>query len=44
MQGLVKLFMNSVYGVQIRRDINEAYYRKSETWLKTEFDESFLDF
>ena len=41
---LVKLIMTSLYGVQIRRDINESYYCKSETWLKTEFDENVLDF
>ena len=44
MQGLVKLIMNSLYGVQIRRDINESYYYKSETSMKTEFDENVLDF
>ena len=26
MQGLVKLIMNSLYGVQIRKDINESYF------------------
>ena len=44
MQGLVKLNMNILYGVQIRRDINESYYCKSETWMKTEFDENVLDY
>ena len=44
MQGLVKLIMNSLYGVQIRRDISESYYCKSETWMKTEFDENVLDY
>ena len=44
MQGLVKLIMNSRYGVQIRRDINESYYCISETWMKTEFDEIVLDY
>ena len=29
MQGLVKLLMSSLYGVQVRRDINESYYCKS---------------
>ena len=43
-QGLVKLIMNSLYGVQIRRDINESFYCKSETWMKTEFDEKVLDY
>ena len=36
--------MNSLYGVQIRKDINESYYCKSETWMKTEFDENVLDY
>ena len=44
MQGLVKLIMNSLYGVQIRRDINESYYCKSENWTKTEVDENVLDY
>ena len=43
MQGLVKLIMNSLYGVQITKDINESYSCKSETWMKTEFDENVLD-
>ena len=42
MQGLVKVIMNSIYGVQIRIDINESYDCKSETWMKTEFDENVL--
>ena len=44
MQGLVKLIMNSLHGVQIRKDINESYFCKSETWMKTEFDENVLDY
>ena len=44
MQELVKLIMNSLYGVHIRRDINDSYYCKSETWMKTEFDENVLDY
>ena len=44
MQKLIKLIMNSLYGVQIRRDINESYYCESETWMKTEFDEKVLDY
>ena len=44
MQGLFKLIMNSLHGVQIRRDINESYYCKSETWSKTDFDENVLDY
>ena len=38
MQGLVKLTLNSLYGVQIRKDNNESFYCKSETWMKREFD------
>ena len=44
MQGLVKLNMNSLYGVQIRKDINKSYYCKSETWMKTELDENVLGY
>ena len=44
MQKLIKLIMNSLYGVQIQRDINESYYCKSETWMRTEFDENVLDY
>ena len=44
MQGLVNLSMNSLYGIQIRRDINESYSCKSETWVKKEFDENVLDY
>ena len=44
MQALVKLNMNSLYGVQIRRDISESFFCKSETWMKTEFDENVLDY
>ena len=40
MQGLIKLIMNSLYGVKIRRDINESYKCKSKTWMKIEFDEN----
>ena len=44
MQGLVKLTMNSIYGVQMRRDNNESSECESETWMKTEFDENILDY
>ena len=44
MQGLVKIIIKSLYGIQIRRDINESYFCKSETWMKTDFDESVLDY
>ena len=35
MQWLVIEIMNSVYGVQIRRDNNESFYCNSEFWMKT---------
>ena len=44
MQGLAKLTKNSLYEFQIRRDINESCYCKSETWIKTDIDESVLDY
>ena len=44
MQSLVKSVINSVYGVQIRKYVNDSYYCKSEQWMKTEIDENFLDF
>ena len=40
LQGLFKLNMNSLYGVQILRENNESYYCKPENWMKTEFDEN----
>ena len=40
MQGLVKLIMNSLYGVQIRKGIDQSYKCKSQHWLKTEYDEN----
>ena len=44
MQGLVKLILYSLHGAQLRRDIDESYYCKSETWMKTEYDENVLDY
>ena len=44
MQGLAKLVMNSLYGNQIRKDINESYYCESENWMETEYDENVLDY
>ena len=43
-QGLVKLIMNSLYGIQIRRDIDESYKCKSEHWLQIEYDENALEY
>ena len=44
MQLLVKLIMNSLYGEQIRKDIEESYECKSEAWMMSEFDEKVLDY
>ena len=44
MQGLVKLIMNSLYGVQIRKDIYQSYKCKSQHWMETEYDENVLDY
>ena len=43
MEGLVKLIMNSLYGVQIRKDIDQSYKCKSQHWMETEYDENVLD-
>ena len=44
MQSLFKLILNSLYGVQIRKDINEFYKCKSEHWMQTEYDDNVLDY
>ena len=38
------LNMNSLYGVQIRKDIIESIHCKSETRMKTDYDENILEF
>ena len=43
MQGLVKIFMKSLYGVQIPKDTVELNYCKSEIWMKTEYHENVID-
>ena len=43
MRNLLKLIMNILFGVQIRKDINECYKNKSEHRMQTEYDESVLD-
>ena len=43
MQSLVKLFMNSLYAVQIRRDFDESYRCKSQNWMEIEYDNFVLD-
>ena len=44
MQLLVKLLMNSLYGEQIRKDIEEKFACKSELWMQTEYDERVKDY
>ena len=44
MQGLVKLIMNSLYGVQIGKDIDQSYKCKSQHWMETEYDKNVLDY
>ena len=39
MQLLVTLLMNSLYGENIRKDIEEKFACKSEAWMMTEYDE-----
>ena len=44
MQLLVKLLMNSLYGENIRKDIEEKYACKTEAWMMTEYDERVKDY
>ena len=44
MQKLVKLILVSLYGVQIRKDIDQSYKCKSQHWMETEYDENVLDY
>ena len=44
MQLLVKLLMNSLYGEQIRKDIEESFACKSEYWMMSEYDERVKDY
>ena len=44
MQLLVKLLMNSLYGDNIRKDIEEKFVCKSEVWMMTEYDERVKDY
>ena len=36
--------MNSLYGVQIRKDRKDSYYCKSEQWMKTVYVGNVLDY
>ena len=44
MQSLVELFMYSLNGEILRKDILESYQCKSEKWMQTEYDERVLDY
>ena len=44
MQLLVKLIMNSLYGEQIRKYIEDRYECKSENWTLTEYDERVSEY
>ena len=41
-QNLLKLNMNSLYGVQIRKDSFEPFKCKSQNWMETENDDNAL--
>ena len=43
MQDLVKLFMNSLYVVQIRKNIDDFYRCQSQYWTQTEYDDKMLE-
>ena len=44
LQRLVKLIMKNLFGVQIRKDIDQSYNCKSQHWMETEYDENVLDY
>ena len=44
MPKLIKIFMNCLFGYQIRKDINENFKCKSQHWLETEYDGNVLDY
>ena len=44
MQLLVKLLMNSLYGENIRKDIEEKFACKSKVWMMTDYDERVKDY
>ena len=44
MQFLVKLLMNSLYGENIRKDIEEKFACKSEAWMMSEYDERVKEY
>ena len=44
MQLVVKLLMNSLYGEQLRKDIEESFACKPEVWMMSEYDERVKDY
>ena len=44
MQLLVKFLMNSLYGENIRKDIEGNFVCKSEAWMMSEYDETVKDY
>ena len=44
MQSVVKLIMNSLYGVQIRKFFIEFYKCKAHHWMETDYDDNVLDY
>ena len=44
MQGSVKLILNSLFGIQKLRIINELYKGKSQHWMETEYDDNVLEY
>ena len=44
LQNLVQLLLNSLYTIQICKDITEFYKCKTKHWMKSEFDENVLDY
>ena len=44
MHGFVKLIMYALYGIHIRKDIDQSYRFKSQHWMETEYDKNVLDY
>ena len=44
MKDIVKIIVSSLYGVQIRRDIDESYKSNSKHWMKKEYDNNVSDY
>ena len=44
MQGLVKLIMKNLFGVQTGKNIKESCCKNSQHWMETEYDDSVIDY